>query len=198
MYPPPHFLENDDAKLATLIRENAFGALVSVVDGRATATHIPFLYDQEAGVLLGHVARANPQWGSLDQAQDVLVIFQGPHAYVSPSWYNSPGVPTWNYAIVHIHGIATTFDAPERLHALVSKLTDQYESSNEEPWSGQYNPRMLENIVGIEIHISSIEGKFKLSQNRPLEDREAVSSKLIEIDGSEAQKVAEMMRKNEI
>ncbi len=197
MYSPPYFSENDNLKLAELIRENGFGVLVSVIDGRAIATHIPFLYDQETGVLLGHVARANPQWESLAYAQDVLVIFQGPHAYVSPSWYESPGVPTWNYAIVHIHGSTTTFDAPERLAKLLSRLTDQYESSSEAPWSGRYDPRLLKNIVGIEVQIASIEAKFKLSQNRSAEDRKRVRSKLNEIGGSEAQKVASMMQENE-
>lgn len=196
MYTPPHFVEKSETKLAALITANAFGAMVSVVDGKATATHIPFLFDQAAGTLIGHMAKANSQWRTLAAAPDVLVIFQGPHAYVSPTWYSSPGVPTWNYAIVHVHGRVETFDAPDRLHAVVMGLTDKYESS-EAPWSGQYNPRMLEQIIGIEIHISSIEGKFKLNQNRPAVDRAAVISKLAEMEGSEAQKLAELMQNNE-
>lgn len=198
MYIPSHFLETDRTKLAALIHDNAFGALVSVVDGKAAASHIPFIYDESSGVLLGHVARANTQWETLSKAQDVLVIFQGPHAYISPTWYNGPGVPTWNYAIVHIHGTATTFDDVERLGTVVETLTDTYESFNEPPWSGTYNPQMLEMIVGIEIHITSIEGKFKLSQNRSSEDRRSVSSKLHAIEGSEASRLAGMMDNNEI
>lgn len=197
MYTPSYFSETDPARIASLIEANAFGVLISVVDGRASASHIPFLYDQTDGVLLGHLARANPQWKTLSSAQDVLVIFQGPHAYVSPSWYQGPGVPTWNYAVVHIHGEAATFDEPERLRTLVDALTGRYESSHSPPWSGFYDHRMLESIVGIEIRITDIQGKFKLSQNRSAEDRQSVCGHLRDGGLSEAERLARMMEDNE-
>ncbi|MGJ8670332.1 MAG: FMN-binding negative transcriptional regulator [Oceanococcus sp.] len=197
MYTPKHFAESDPGKIAALIRDNAFGALVSVVDHQSEVTHTPFLYDQEAGLLLGHVARANPHWESLDSAQDVLVIFQGPHAYVSPSWYSGSGVPTWNYAAVHVRGSASTFDDVKRLQTLVEALSHKYESQNDEPWLGPYNPRMLGNIVGIEISITEIQGKFKLSQNKSAVDRAAVSSQLQADGPSEGQRLAQLMDENE-
>ena len=196
MYTPQHFAETDPETIAAFIRENAFGVMVSVVDGKATASQIPFLYEVDTGVLLGHVARANPQWQELSSAQDVLVIFQGPHAYVSPTWYKGAGVPTWNYATVQVRGTATTFDDPERLRQLLARLTDRYEATRPEPWSGDYNPRMLEQIVGIEISITECQAKFKLSQNRPLDDRRAVAEKLGEAGLSDSQRLAAMMEKD--
>lgn len=197
MYTPKHFLESDRAKLTALIHENAFGTLVSVINGRATVSHIPFIYDDDKSILLAHVARANPQWQELPKAQDVLVIFQGPHAYVSPSWYHQPGVPTWNYAIVHIRGHAEAFEDSRSLQSVVERLTKKYESSNEPPWSASYDAQMLKQIVGIKIHINEIKGKFKLSQNRTAEDRNSVISRLKAAGTTGARGIAEMMEKYE-
>jgi len=197
MYIPAHFAEHDQARIEALIRENAFGILVSVADGLARASHIPFLYDPGRGVLLGHLARANPQWETLASAQDVMVIFQGPHAYVSPTWYTRPGVPTWNYAVVHVHGRATTFDDPERLRNLVEGLSGVYEAGSAAPWSGEYNSRMLEMIVGFEIAITDLQAKFKLSQNRPEEDRQAVAAALQASSDPGDRRLAALMLMNE-
>jgi len=197
MYTPAHFAETDRARIEAVIRDNAFGTLVSVVDGRAQASHIPFLYDSERGVLQGHVARANPQWETLDSAQDVLVIFQGPHAYISPTWYTRPGVPTWNYVTVHVHGRATTFEEPGRLRALVEALSSRYEAPGDAAWSGEYNPRMLGMIVGFEIAIDDIQAKFKLSQNRSVEDRRAVVDALRSTGDPERERLAALMEQNQ-
>ena len=197
MYTPRHFAEHDPGKIAALIRDNPFGTLVSMADGQTEVSHLPFLYDQEAGVLLGHVARANPHWQTIGTAREVLVIFQGPHAYVSPSWYSSPGVPTWNYAVVHVRGQVRIFDETERLQPVVDTLTRKYESQEPEPWYGPYDLRMLENIVGVEICITGIQAKFKLSQNRPAEDRAAVSARLRVNAPSQGQRLAQLMDENE-
>jgi transcriptional regulator len=174
MYVPGHFAEPDAEKLARLIADYSFGTLVTVSDGRPFASHIPFLYQRERNVLLGHVARANPQWRDFSAGGEVLVIFQGPHAYVSPSWYQTPGVPTWNYAVAHVYGRARALEDPEAVKPIVEGLTAQYERGREQPWIPRYDPRMLNAIVGVEVAIREVQGKFKVSQNRPAEDRAAV------------------------
>jgi transcriptional regulator len=184
MYVPKHFAEDDAEKLATLIEENSFGVLITVAEGRPFASHIPFLYEREANVLRGHVARANPQWQHFSGGSEVMVVFQGPHAYVSPSWYLSPGVPTWNYAVAHVYGSAQALEDPSRVKTIVEALTEKHERHNDPPWVPAYDPRMLNVIVGIEVAIREVQGKFKLSQNRSAADRAAVISKF-EANGPE-------------
>lgn len=193
MYTPAHFRQTDRATIDTFIHDNGFGALISVVDGEVLASHLPFLYDAEQGLLLGHLARVNPQWQTLGGATDVRVILQGPHAYVSPTWYAKASVPTWNYAAVHIRGRAEVFDEPQRLHALVEALSCKHEAGSEAPWDGAYNRRMLEQIVGVSIRIEDIEATFKLSQNKSRADRERVARELRRPAPSEAQRVADLM-----
>jgi transcriptional regulator len=178
MYVPKHFSEDDVERLATLIGENGFGAMVTISEGRPFASHIPFIYDRGRNALLGHVARANPQWRHFSGGAEVMVLFQGPHAYISPSWYLSPGVPTWNYAVAHVYGRAQALEDPSRIRAIVEALTDKHEHDNKPPWAATYDPRMLNAIVGIEVAINEIQGKFKLSQNRSAADRTAVIAKL--------------------
>jgi transcriptional regulator len=174
MYIPTAFRADDRAALYDLIERHGFGTLVTVLDGEPFATHLPLLLDRERGVLLGHVARANPHARALAGAA-ALVIFQGPHAYVSPSWYaTSPAVPTWNYAAVHVYGTASLLDEP-RLLDLLRRLVSQYESGRERLWTmdlpEDYLAKMVRAVVGFEVPLSRVEGKFKLSQNRPAEDR---------------------------
>ncbi len=184
MYVPKHFNEDDAETLAAFIDEHAFGVLVTVFEGRPFASHLPFLYDREANALLGHVARANPQWRHFSNGADVMVLFQGPHAYISPSWYLAPGVPTWNYAVAHVYGSARALDDPSRIKDIVERLTEKHERNNQPSWVPAYDPRLLQAIVGIEIRIKEVQGKFKLGQNRSAADRAAVASKL-EATGSE-------------
>lgn len=193
MYIPTHFRQTDRATIDAFIHDNGFGALISVVGGEVLASHLPFLYDTNQGLLLGHLARVNPQWRTLGGATDVRVILQGPHAYVSPTWYAKPSVPTWNYAAVHIRGRAEVFDEPQRLHALVEALSRKYEAGGEAPWNGANDRRMLEQIVGVSIRIEEIEASFKLSQNKSRADRERVSRELRRPAPSEAQRVADLM-----
>jgi transcriptional regulator len=185
MYVPKHFAEDDADKLAALIEDNSFGVLVTVTDGRPFASHIPFLYDRAENMLLGHVARANPQWRHFSSGSDIMVLFQGPHGYISPSWYLSPGVPTWNYAVAHVYGSARALEEPSRIKTIVDELTGKHERGNQPPWVPTYDPKMLNAIVGIEIAIKEVQGKFKLNQNRSAADRAAVILKL-SASGSEA------------
>lgn len=194
MYTPPAFRENDPAALARMIREARLATLVTATSDGLIATPLPLILDEtegEHGALYGHVARANRQW-SLPAIGDALVIFQGPDAYVSPGWYASKRehgkvVPTWNYAAVHAYGPVEFFDDPDRLRLVVTRLTDLHERSRVEPWAVADAPEafieaQLKGIVGLRLQIGRIEGKVKMSQNRPAADRAGVAAGLAESD----------------
>ena len=182
MYIPQHFREADEAALAEHIEAHSFGTLTTVADGKPFATHVPFLYERERRMLLCHVARANPQWTHLAAAPDVLVMFQGPHGYISPTWYASvaDAVPTWNYTAVHVYGSARAVLDPALTAQHVERLAARFERGSAAPWVPSYDARRLAGIVGIEIRIAEIQGKFKLSQNRPAADRAGVIQRLLE------------------
>ncbi len=188
MYVPAHFEETDIAVLHALMRAHPLGTWVTQDRGEPAGelliNHIPFVLDDSAGgfgLLRGHVARANPVWRSLAERPSV-VVFQGPQAYITPSWYaakreHGKVVPTWNYAVVHAHGVPRAIEDRDWLLDLVSKLTDTHESHEAVPWKvtdapPEYVDAMLRAIVGIEIPITRLEGKWKASQNRPAADRE--------------------------
>ena len=177
MYIPKHFEITDETEVSKFIKANSFGQLISVIDTAIVSTHVPFLFDAESRVLMCHIAKANPQWQQI-QKQKVLVTLQGEHAYVSPNWYESAGVPTWNYQAVHIEGIAESFTDPEKLKRVVDTLTEQNESDYPNPWEPDYAASMLRGIVGIEIAITSIQCKYKLSQNRSVRDQSNVQEQL--------------------
>ena len=177
MYIPKHFEITDETEISKFIEANSFGQLLSLIDTEIVSTHIPFLFDAESRVLLAHMAKANPQWQQI-QEQKVLVTLQGEHAYISPCWYESAGVPTWNYQAVHIRGIAESFTDPKKLKRMVDKLTEQNESGYPDPWQSDYAASMLRGIIGIEISITSIQCKFKLSQNRSVQDQSNVQEQL--------------------
>jgi len=185
MYIPDHFKEEGQERLAELIGGYPFGTLVTVHDGFPFVSHLPFLFERHSGAhgkLIGHMARANPQWNDLAQGQKVLSVFQGPHAYVSPSWYAMPGVPTWNYAAVHLYGIPRLIEDGVELESIVEKLTAVHEAKYPEPWqltlTAEKRARLLGMIVGFEIEVTEIQGKFKLSQNRSTEDQQRVIEQL--------------------
>jgi transcriptional regulator len=178
VYIPSHFRERDERVLAEFIDAHAFGTLVTIEGGVPFASHLPFLHDREAGTLHAHVARANPQWQHVGDDATVLVMFQGPHAYVSPTWYADPGVPTWNYTAVHVYGRARTVDDAAATGRYVARLAARFERGSAAPWVPSYDPKMLKGIVGIEIRITEIQGKLKLSQNRSPEDRARVAARL--------------------
>ena len=184
MYLPDHFKISEAAEIFSFLDANAFGQLVSKHDDRFVVSHLPFLISTDRKHLHCHLARQNPQWRQLE-GQQLLVTFQGPHDYVSPSWYQSPGVPTWNYQAVHVYGGCRVFDGASELATLVEALSARYESAFENPWEPQYRDAMLTAIVGVEISIDEILCKYKLSQNRSVADQQGVIDRLEEL-GSES------------
>lgn len=178
MYIPKHFEQADERSLWDFVDEHSFGILLTVVDGQPFASHLPFLSDRAAGSLHCHVARANPQWQQLAAASKVLAIFAGPHGYISPTWYADPGVPTWNYAVVHAQGEARIVDDIDHTRRHVEALAAKFERGRAAPWVPDYDARRLAGIVGIEIRVDKLEGKFKLSQNRSAADRAGVVAQL--------------------
>ena len=175
MYIPKAYEITSDSEKYSFIHANAFGQLVSQLNGRLFSTHMPFLLSDDKTKIYGHLAIANPQHEQL-AGQEVLITLEGAHGYVSPSWYSSPGVPTWNYQAVHIYGVCSLIDDAEKLKHVVDALTHKYESAFEKPWQPTYKAAALNAIVGLEIAITEIQCKYKLSQNRPLEDQQNVSA----------------------
>lgn len=206
MYVPKHFEVADPAWCHALIEAESFGTLVGTDDtGVPFATHLPFLLDAERGrlgTLLGHVARANPQWRYFAAGRPVLAIFQGAHAYVSPGWYEvHPSVPTWNYVAVHAYGVPALVEDAPRVTALLARLVATHEDGRSEPWrfaslSEEYVAGMLRGIVAFEIPIDRLEGKAKLSQNRGAADRARVRAALEAASDPLARGVAAHMDKS--
>lgn len=200
MYIPKAFLVSDTAVLQDFIERNSFATLISTVDGQLFATHLPLILDRTRspqGALLGHVARANPQWRSFDGQQAALAVFHGPHAYVSPSWYaTSPAVPTWNYAAVHAYGVPHIVEDPSWLSDLVDRLIRIYEAGMPQPWPGilptDFRANLLQAIVGFVMDIDRIEGKFKLGQNRSTADQQGVVRHLVQSADPVAQALGEL------
>ncbi len=174
MYIPEHFSENNPDEIFSFIQANAFGQLTSMVAGRLFCSHIPLLPADDRASMLGHLAKANPQWRELE-GQEVLVTFQGPHDYVSPSWYSGPGVPTWNYQAVHVYGRCHLIQQEDALAQIVDELSAVYEANFQQPWQPQYAAAMLKAIVGFRLEISEIQCKYKISQNRSLSDQQNVA-----------------------
>ncbi len=182
MYVPRHFAENDPAALAGLIEAYPLAAIVSQGGGELTADHIPLMFDAVSQTLRGHVARANPLWrqGLDAPGAPVLAIFRAEQAYISPNWYPSKAlthkaVPTWNYAVVHVHGRLRAVDSAPWLHRLLTELTARHEASQDKPWTLSEAPpdfmaQMMAAVVGIEISVERWVGKLKLSQNRSAAD----------------------------
>lgn len=184
MYIPAHFAIKHSQDLHTIIREHPLGALVTLGPDGLDANHIPFEFDAGQGALgqlTAHVARANPVWQQCQEGADVLVIFRGNESYISPNWYPSKHethrqVPTWNYEVVHAHGVMTIRDDERFLRGQAARMTRKHESREPKPWRmgeapPDYMEEMLKKIVGIEIQITSLIGKRKLSQNREPKDR---------------------------
>lgn len=206
MYQPPHFRETRTEVLHALIRAHPLGLVVSNGPDGPIANPLPFVLDAAQGkrdLLRAHFSRANPQWRAIaaDPETTVLVVFQGPQAYVTPSWYETKRetgkvVPTWNYVIVQVRGRASIADDADWLRAQIGELTSIHESGRADPWQVTDAPddfiaAQLRGIVGLEIEISAIEGKWKVSQNRPVADRTGVAEGL---DGEAASDMAGLVR----
>jgi transcriptional regulator len=198
MYQPIHFVESDLPTLHALIRAHPLGLLISVDLDDLHANPIPFLIDPSAGslgTLRAHVARANPQWQHLQNGAKALVVFQGSDAYVTPSWYETKKehgkvVPTWNYVCVQVRGTVKIMDDPAWLHSQLTALTAQHEGGRPDEWSiddapANFIDMQKRAIVGIEIDITDIAGKWKVSQNRGSADRAGVAAGLSH-DGNDA------------
>jgi transcriptional regulator len=185
------------------MRRYNFATLVTQHEGAPFATHLPFLLDAgrgPSGTLIAHMARANPQWRDFAAGREALVIFQGPHAYISPSWYQThPSVPTWNYAVVHAYGVPHIVEDRDTLYHMLEALVDTHEAGFAQPWRmdlpRDYMDKMMRAVVGFEIEITRLEGKFKLSQNRSEQDRRRVAEMLGESHDPLSTNVAAMMEK---
>ena len=189
MYQPPHFREDRLDVQHDLIRSHPLGLLITSGPGGLMANPIPFLIEScgsGRGTLLCHMARANPQWRELAAVEECLVVFQGPQDYVTPSWYATKRetgkvVPTWNYATVHAWGKPAVTDDPDWLRRQIESLTQAREASRPEPWQvgdapADFVAAQIKGIIGVEIPIGRIEGKWKVSQNRPEPDRAGVAA----------------------
>ena len=205
VYLPPAFTEARPEVLVAHIERHDFGLLVSHGAAGLVASHIPFLVERrdEELHLLGHLARPNPQVEDLSVSREVLAIFSGPHAYISPSWYaDGPSVPTWNYVDVHAYGRLQLVEADDWLGRLLRRLSDRHEAGNPAPWRMRDLPEaylagMLKGIIGLDITVTRLEGKFKLSQNRPAVDRPRVIAALERCSDDDALGVAALMRERE-
>lgn len=207
MYNPPVFREERIPVLHDLIRARAFAALVTLGPDGLSAEHIPLELDPAPGpfgTLRGHVARANPVWQTYRKDVDALAVFQGPEGYVTPSWYPTKQetgkvVPTWNYAVVHARGPMRVVEDREWLRALVTRLTDRHEDGRAQRWRVTDAPEdfvdgMLKGIVGLEIAIARLEGKWKMSQNRNAADRAGVVQGLRAAGDAGSAAVADQVR----
>jgi len=205
VYLPPHFTEARPSVLVEHIERYDFGLLVSHGAAGLVASHIPFLIERDRDKLHlhGHLARPNPQVGDLAQGGEVLAIFSAPHAYISPNWYaTGPSVPTWNYVDVHAYGTVSLIEDVEWLRGLVRRLSERHEAHNPVPWRMQDLPEaylegMLKGIVGLDVAVTRLEGKHKLSQNRPAADRPLVIAALKRRNDADSLAVARLMRERE-
>lgn len=206
MYVPKHFEEPNIEIMHELIRARPLATLVTLSSNGINANHIPLLISAEpspSGTLRGHVARSNPIWRDFKSEVEVLAIFHGPDAYISPSWYPTKKeagkvVPTWNYAVVHAYGTMRIVDDPVWLRSLLETLTDQNENKFSDPWKVsdaplEYTSKLIESIVGIEIVLTGLSGKWKVSQNQPAQNQAGVIEGLEKNEFSDASSMASLM-----
>jgi transcriptional regulator len=204
MYVPAYFAERDLAMLHAAIERYSFATLVSSAGGYICASHLPLLLDRtvgSSGTLRGHMARANEHWQTA-AGQEVLVIFAGPHAYISPQWYEAPHVvPTWNYVAVHAYGRLELIEEETEVKALLARTVQTFETPQPRPWrfeeSAPYVQQLLRQIVAFRISIDRLEGKWKLNQNRPPEQRHRVIAALSLQPDDNAQEIARLMREGD-
>jgi len=202
LYTPPSFAAKDRAAIARLIHDYPFATLVTPSAPEPWVSHIPLLMTDAGephGTLIGHFARANPHWQHANDAQSVA-IFHGPHAYVSPSWYREPtqAVPTWNFTAVHVHGLLEISDDPAAKRGVLDALIERFEGVRSAPWkfamSGQQRDALVGAIVAFKLPIRRLDSKFKLSQNRPRDDRVRVIAALKAEGYAEATETAGWMQ----
>ncbi|MGB3405633.1 MAG: FMN-binding negative transcriptional regulator [Microcoleaceae cyanobacterium] len=204
MYIPPAFKEEDIDKLVAFMRANSFATLISVQNGVPVASHIPLVVTLQDNIvkLTSHLAKQNPQWQSFGE-QESLAVFTGPHAYISPAAYEKQeNVPTWNYIAVHAYGIPqmiTLDHAPELMDQMIDQMIDTYGSDYKSQWhslSDRYREGMMQGIVGFEMTVTRLDGKYKLSQNRSHNDQVNVAHGLLQSDDPQTQAIATAMQQN--
>jgi transcriptional regulator len=206
MYLPSQFREDRPQVLRAFIARHPLGTLVAMTNEGLVANHIPMLWRERGdtpGMLEGHVAKANPLWKTLAPGVPVLAIFMGATHYLTPSWYpakqlDGKVVPTWNYSVVHAHGAIRFFDSPEEALVKVRHLTERQEAARREPWAVTDAPReyldsMLRRIIPFEISLTRLQGKFKASQHRPADERDAVTAALRQ-EGVDEASIEELIR----
>ena len=202
MYVPHYFREEDLETVADFVRRHDFAALVAADQGLPLASHllVELQADSEGTWLVnGHMARANPLWRALDPAREALLIFSGPNAYVSPTWYGHLNVPTWNYTAVHLYGIPRLIEGGDELHGILSRLIMRYEAHSEyrlESLPADFVRKEMKGVMGFQIKVTRLEAAFKLSQNRNDEDHASIIRELEKRDDAQSSAIAEEMRKS--
>ena len=201
MYIPKYFKITDANEISEFIEKNSFGTIVTTKQGKPIATHLPlgFRKVEEDHYITGHMAYGNPQWRTFENAEDVLVMFQGSHAYVSSSWYEQENVPTWNYQAIHIYGTASILNE-EELQQELAKMLQKYEQHRENPvLMDNLSPNLLKTelkgIVGFKIKVREIQAAYKLSQNRKESDYLNIIKELQNEENPDSQQMAELMKK---
>jgi transcriptional regulator len=200
MYIPRHTEMTDRAVLYDHMRAHSFATIINVIEGVPFATHMPVKLDAERGVLVTHVARANPQWKYFSSETEILIIFQGDHGYISPKFYaTNPNVPTWNYMTVHAYAKPRILENPVEVRAVLHDLVHEFEGAN--GWdmnslTDEYIQGMMKGLVAFELEITRLEGKFKLSQNKAEADQRGVIANLERATRAEEKAVAQHMRHN--
>lgn len=202
MYIPKYFKVENTDEILDFVEQHSFGTVVTTDQGKPIATHLPLqlVKQEDSYFITGHAAYGNPQWKTLETNEEVLVMFQGPHAYISSSWYEEENVPTWNYQAVHIYGTATLLEE-EELKKDLAKLLEKFEKQRKNPvlWE-KLSPELLENqlkeIVGFKIKVHDIQAAYKLSQNRHKEDYENIIHHLYKEKDPSSCQMARSMEKN--
>ena len=200
MYTPKLYREEDRAKILEFLRQNEFATLVTYDGEKLTASHLlmEVLGDVERLFVIGHMSRANPQWKTFEKNDEALVIFQGPHTYISPTWYNHVNVPTWNYQAVHIYGKPRIVENRDEAYQLLNKLVDRHEAGSHyklETLPPDFVEKEIKGIVAFQIEVTRIEANYKLSQNRSDEDHQNIIAQLEKREDEMSHGVAEAMKR---
>lgn len=201
MYVPHHYKNENIEEVKDFLKKNSFGILVNQLEGKPWATHIPLELDMDENgdpVLVSHISKTNPQWKNFGENSEVLCIFNGPHSYISSSWYKEEEVPTWNYIAVHVYGTIKILDE-EAVLASLHKLVDKYEANSKNPISidnlSKKTMRQIKSIVGFQIKIDKIQAAYKLSQGRE-HDHANIVGELKRTNNSSSEEIAKLMESN--
>ena len=200
MYTPRIYKQEDQQEINRFIRENGFGILISQGEERIQGTHIPMVLSEDGTKLYTHISRANPQWKNIEANKEVLVIFTGPHTYISSSWYDHENVPTWNYLAVHVYATVRMIESDELRESMVH-LVNTYEKRSEKPvsverFSPGYYEKEIRGVIGFELTITRTEATYKLSQNRDQKNQAAIINELEKRRDDDSHRIADAMRKH--